>query len=211
MTREQRHQRLLVRTMRSHSGTLIWLFVAVLVIAGIIAARFAAANRSGFAPDIGWSATSTWNGKVGDIVDFGVQFETLPDEPITLQSVSFDRSLPPHVHLLHTAIMLLTEEPGRAFVDDSNWPPATNGAPYKLHPLAGLALPSHTFATFIYAVRLDAPGTYILGPITLHGVTPIVPGLGLVSIPVSGTYRQYGVLCYSGQSDCDLARSSLPV
>jgi hypothetical protein len=196
---------------RNNRMMLMWGAIAVLTLVGAIGARYAAASRSGFTPEPGWAATSTWNGAVGSIVDFGVQFETDPDEPITLQSVSFDRPLPAHVHLLHTAIMLLSEEPGRAFADDSNWPPATKGAPYKLHPIAGLLLPPHTFATLVYAVRLDAPGTYILGPITLHGVTPAIPGVRLINVPVSGTYRQYGILCYSGQSDCVRAQQSLPV
>jgi hypothetical protein len=193
-----------------HSARLVWLTVATLVIFTVIAARFTAANRSGFSSVPGWSATSTSNGKVGDIVDFGVQFETFPDEPITLQSASFDRPLPAHVHLLHTAIMLLSDG-CCSFVGASDWPPHAQQGAFRLHPVAGLTLAPHTFATFVYAVRLDTPGTYILGPITLHGATPTIPGLGLLSVPVSGTYRQYGVLCYSGQRDCDQALQSLPV
>lgn len=196
---------------RKRWATLAGFAAATVVVVALLNVRIAVANQAGFAVGSGWTATSTWNGKVGDVVDFGVQFETFPDEPITLESVTFDHPLPAHVHLLHTAVMLLTEEPGRSFADDSSWPPATRGAPFKLHAVAGLTLPPHTVGTLIYAVRLDAPGTYVLGPITLHGFTPLVPGVGIGSVPISGTYREYGVLCYSGQQDCDLARQLLPV
>ena len=107
--------------------------------------------------------------------------------------------------------MLLTKEPGRACVDDASWPPATTGPPYKLHPVAGLTLPPHTFATLICAARLDAPRTHIGGPITRHGVTALIPGIGMDGVSVSGTRRQYGALGSSGQGDCDRARQSSPV
>ena len=122
----------------------------------------------------------------GDIISFDVGFANVSDQTITLQSISFPRGLPAHVHLVRAEVMT-AEEPAGA------------------HPIAGFRLAPHYHALIRYAVTADTVGTFPTGPLTVHALAPIFFSSDFGALPVSMTYRQYGILCMQDQDTCQQA------
>jgi hypothetical protein len=122
----------------------------------------------------------------GDVISFDVGFANVSGQTITLQSISFPRELPTHVHLVRAVVAAAEELTG--------W-----------HPISGFRLAPHYHALIRYAVTSDTVGTFPTGPLTVHALAPILFGSDFGALPVSMTYHQYGILCMQDQSACDQA------
>ncbi len=143
----------------------------------------------------------------GDVIYFGVQFTNMSDQTLTLQSISFPRGIPSHAHLAHAVVMAVADQPAdqlKSVLDGVGWPPDAAG-PAVIHPIGGYHLAPHADATIIYAVTADVMGTFTTGPLTVNTLAPVFFGSDFGALPVSMTYRQYGILCMQDQAACDQA------
>lgn len=167
---------------------LIGIVVVVILSAGfwaVVLPRLA--SRAYLGPSVdGYTVAAKSKIGPGDVISFDVTFVNESDQAITLQSISFPRGLPSHVRLVDTMVMT-AEEPSGA------------------HPIAGYRLAPHHHALIRYAVTADSFGTFPTGPLTVHALAPILFGSDFGALPVSMTYRQYGILCMQDQSACDQA------
>jgi hypothetical protein len=177
---------------------------------GVVLPRLASGAYLGPCFD-GYSVTAKSKIGPGDVIYFGVQFTNESDQTITLQSISFPRGLPSHVHLVHAVVMAVADQPDnqlKSVLDGVGWPPDAEG-PAVIHPIAGYHLAPHSDATIIYAVTANVVGTFSTGPLTVHALAPVIFGSSFGALPVSMTYRQYGILCMRDQSTCAQAIHSV--
>lgn len=192
--------------------TLLTTGVIVLLLSAVLGARLITLSGQGdFSPPLNEPVVYTVStGSIGVIQDFFVSIRSSSDQPIILQSTTFDRGIPAHVVLLHTAILLLSDGSCCEYSFDTEWPPRIQqGNSFTLRSVQGFTLAPGASATLVYAVRVDAPGTYTLGPVTLHGMIPAFGDSWAIGLPVARTYHSYDILCFSGHADCLQAQQSI--
>lgn len=173
---------------RFRRAILIWIVVTIILGAGfwtVVLPRLVSEAYLG--PSLnGYTVVASSHIGPGDVVSFDVTFSNESDRTLTLQSISFPRGLPAHVRLVHTEVMT-AEEPSGA------------------HPIAGFRLAPHNHSLIKYAVTADIVNTIPIGPITVHALAPVFFGSDFGALPISKTYRQYGILCMQDQDACDQA------
>lgn len=200
-----------IRNPEEHRGLSRRTLLIVIVVAVILGVGFWSvvvphlASGAYLGPSFdGYSVTGKSHIGPGDVIYFGVQFANESDQTLTLQSVSFPRGLPAHVRLVHAVVMAVADQPDnqlKSVLDGVGWPPDAAG-PAVIHPIAGYRLAPHSDATIIYAVSADTVGTFATGPLMVHALAPVFFGSDFAALPVSMTYRQYGVLCLQDQATC---------
>jgi hypothetical protein len=125
------------------------------------------------------------------VIYFGAQFTNESDQTLALQTASFPRGLPAHVHLVHAVVMAVADQPDnqlKSVGGGVGWPPDAAG-PAVTHPIAGYRLAPHSDATIVYAVTADTVGTFPTGPLTVHALAPVFFGSDFGALSVSKTYR----------------------
>lgn len=175
--------------------------VSIVVLASVVA--FLLIPRSGnFLMDNGTNISVIGDStlKVHEVFDFGIEFGNISqNQVITMHMATFSKGLPAHISLLHEAIMIPSDQPPgqtTSIIGARGWPPGSaDGQSSVIHPLDGYSLAPNTPATVILALVADAPGTYVIGPVTIHAKAPGIFGSDIGTVSTEMTYTQYAVMC----------------
>jgi len=143
---------------------------------------------------------------VGTTFDYGVEFvNKTSDRTLIVQLATLPRGVPPHVHLVHQMIV-----GDGGFIATLGWPP--RDGPYRRFPTRspdGYRLRPHQGAMIGLAFVADRPGTYLVGPVTIH---VLVPGPFGHQFSAEHIYDQYGLLCVQvSRRACTAADKASPV
>ncbi len=145
------------------------------------------------------------NAPMGTTFDHGVQFvSTQRGRTLIVRPATLPNGVPPHLHLVHQMIVV-----GGGFIGTTGWPPQNR--PRRYYPTRspnGYRLEPHQGATIGLAFVADRPGTYLVGPVTIH--VDVQGPFGRV-FPSEHTYDQYGLICVQvSRQTCEAARLASP-
>ena len=142
--------------------------------------------------------------RVGEVFDFGVATGNVtPDVTLVMRSATLPHGLPPHLQLLHQVITY------HGVLGDHGWPVGSlDGRHVITSPLDGARVAPGAKPIVVLAVVADRPGTFIVGPVTIHAEAPGPLGIG--ALPAEQTYTQFAVICIEqSQQACDDARHQI--
>ncbi len=146
------------------------------------------------------------NLRVGTTFDYGVEFVNKTwDRTLIVRPATLPRGVPLHLRLVHQMIM------GEgSFIVTLGWPP--RDGPRRRFPTrwpGRYRLRPRQAATIGLAFVADRPGTYLVGPVTIH---VLVPGPFGHQFSAEHTYDQYGLLCVQVSARvCKAADNASPV
>ncbi len=186
----------------------ITLFAVILVVLTLIVAyRVTAAISAGnvLQPMNGLSL-AYGSLRVGTIFDYGVEFvNKTSDRTLIVRLATLPHGAPPHVRLVHQMIV-----EGGGFISSRGWPPQNTPSTYfPTRSPNGFRLRPHQGAMLGLALVADRPGTYLVGPVTIH---VLVPGPFGHRFSAEHTYDQYGLLCVQVSTRvCDAAEKASPL
>ena len=186
------------------------LALILIVLAVIIAYRVTTVIYAGdvLEPMNGKSLASNGSNhlEVGTSFDYGVEFvSNTSDRTLIVQFATLPNGVPFHLRLVHQMIM-----GGGGFIATMGWPPRDGGGRhFPTRSPDGYRLRPHQGAMIGLAFVADRPGTYLVGPVTVH---VLVPGPFGHQLSAEHTYDQYGLLCVQvSRRACAAADNASPV
>ena len=142
--------------------------------------------------------------RVGEVFDFGVAIGNVsPDVTLVMRPATLPHGLPPHLQLLHQVLTY------QGVLGDHGWPVGSlDGRHVVTSPLDGARVAPGVKPIVVLAVVADQPGTFIVGPVTIHAEAPGPFGIG--ALAAEQTYPQYAVICIEQpQQACEAAQQQI--
>jgi hypothetical protein len=187
--------------MRWHRRTQIVVVVVVLAALFAAGAGMLYAQRS-FATNYlhadvssGWSMAGCCDqntAHVGGVLAFGIESANVSSNAtIIMRPATLPLGLPPHVHLIGQTLLFGGLGIARG------WPPGQGETPsdvFPHYPLDGYKVRPGVGFIVGLGFRIDAPGAFLIGPMTVHAEVPLV-GTSGPAVPIQVTYSQYAALC----------------